>query len=152
MMKHLGYRIFVTLLLVFVVGVTVTGLILSGPPSQERARRIDQQRANDLSSLTYSIDQYVNEVGGLPASLADLSRLQAKGMYIPAQDPVTGQPYEYRALVGDSYEVCATFAAASVDNGPNAARIDPFNQMWKHETGRTCFQRTAQRYPKPTAL
>jgi len=152
MMKHLGYKIFVALLLLFVVGIAVTGLILSGPPSQERARRIDQQRTNDLSQLTYSIDQYVNEVGGLPVSLADLSRLQAKGMFIPSQDPVTGEPYEYRPLVGDSYEVCATVAAASIDNGPNAARIDPFNQMWKHEAGRACFQRTAQRYPKPTAL
>lgn len=150
---HIGERFFIALVVLAVVAVAITGLILSGPPSQERARRIDQQRVNDLQSITYNVNQYYSDFDTLPTSLDEMvSRLGTRMSIMSPGDPATGQPYEYRAIGADQYELCATFAADSADLGPQAARIDPYGKQWEHVAGKACFTRTVQPTPKPVTL
>jgi hypothetical protein len=81
----------------------------------------------DLHSLTVQIEnkRYGGGLQAPPASLADWA--------LTARDPFTGQPYEYRRLDSEHYQVCAEFGAASPTASGQAA-------FWAHPAGRKCFE------------
>lgn len=101
------------------------GFWSTGSPSSVRVLSEDNRRVRDLYNLTVQIGN--KRYGGLqgpPASLADVA--------LPAKDPFTGVPYEYRRLGGDRYQVCAEFRAASTVASGAAL-------FWAHPAGRKCF-------------
>lgn len=98
-------------------GIAVTaafciGLGVAGSPATQRHAEADNRRVQDL-------------------------RLMAQRRFNKAQnqpilrDPETGAPYEYRALEGTIYELCASFRSASPENS---------GTFWTHSAGRTCFR------------
>lgn len=125
------------------------GLWMAGSPGAERHRRLDQQRADDLSVLASRIQGYYDENRALPDSLALLS--QIRGGPLPVvNDPVTGAPYEYRILDSLRYEVCAVFDL------PDSAGARPYDDpsrltiFQKHRAGRDCFElKAARTFPLP---
>ena len=99
-------------LAVAVVAISVAaGLVLVGSPSEERARKLDERRVEDLRRLSSAVDLYRSRRGSLPASLTEASRetgdAQTEG------DPVTGRPYPYQVVGADTYELCAGFQRSS---------------------------------------
>jgi hypothetical protein len=73
-------------------------------------------------------------------------------MTIP-QDPQAkeGQMYEYAAKDKDTFELCATFNLATPQRASDEDIKDAAyptmptmadEKYWKHEAGRTCFERT----------
>ena len=151
-----------------VVAAVAFGLVLLGPPAQERERRIDDRRVADLHGIAAATNLYWSRHSRLPASLDDLTA--APGLRINTRDPASSETYEYQALDSVRYEVCATFdrESLSVPGEPTtippavqlscqgchaATRIrvdDPVTRqfkprdLWTHGTGRQCFQLQAR--------
>jgi hypothetical protein len=126
-----------TVVTVAVTAAVIAGIYLLGSPVEERARRLDDRRVQDLSGISQAIDVYWTRQSGLPASL---DRLRTEtGANVSVNDPVTNAPYEFRMLDGPKYELCASFEGASRDSerGFDAG-------FWTHRAGRQCFQRDAR--------
>jgi hypothetical protein len=121
---------------VAVVGAIVSGIVVLGPPSDERARRLDAKRVNDLQQLNSAIEYYHAQKRRLPSSLDELTSLS--NLRVEQRDPVSGQPYGYRLTDTAAYEVCATFDR---DSKEDAARGSDF---WAHAPGTHCFTFTVR--------
>lgn len=126
-----------------VVGVAlVSGVFLVGPPSLERVRRVDAQRANDIKVISEEVFNVT--VGSswrnpaipltmkqtLPSSLDDV-RAGARQRRPRIVDPETGRPYEYQVMGESTFRVCASFAQV---------RDNPGDIAWNHPAGRHCFE------------
>ena len=123
---------------VLVVAAVIVGVILLDSPAQERLRRLDERRVDDLHQLAYGVDIYWTREGHLPASLAELSE---EGRIVrDLADPETGDPYEYRVLDDKTFELCAVFTRDSGTGG----RDIPDRSFWLHGPGRQCFKLEAQ--------
>jgi len=106
-------------------------------PAQERLRQLDERRVDDLRSISVELDFYWTREGTLPSSLEDLS--SEPGVFIELHDPETDQPYEYRVLDSNTYELCAKFARDTADEQGR-----PHRDYWSHGQGRHCFKLEAQ--------
>ena len=127
-----------TLVTLAVICAIAAGIFLLGSPADERSRRLDERRAQDLSGIARAIDLFwTRNNSSLPASLEVLRNSTGAG--ISVADPDTKAPYEFRSLEGDRYELCAAFEGASTesDRGFDAG-------FWSHPAGRHCFQRGAE--------
>jgi hypothetical protein len=123
--------------IVIVGGVSVAvaaGLKVLGPPGEERARKLDVQRVSDLQQLASALDSYRTRHGHLPDS-AETAAGEFNVVMV-ARDPDTNQPYGYRVLDSDRYELCADFQRASQPD-----RHSPAVGFWSHGPGRQCFTR-----------
>lgn len=125
-------------LAIVVVAVAVVGVILLDSPAEERLRRLDERRIADLHEISYAVDVYWTREGTVPPSLEVLGNEER--IVRELADPETGEPYEYRVLGGNDYELCAVFAR-EIDAG---GRDVPYEYLWYHGLGRQCFQLTAQ--------
>ena len=112
----------------------VTGIVMLGSPSEERRRRLDQRRVQDLTNLARAVDLYWTRHATLPASVPEL--LKEPGGRVSATDPGTSEQYEYRVLDGGQYELCARFERESRDAGSILG-----DNFWAHAPGRQCFRR-----------
>ena len=124
-------------LIAVVVTVVIVGVILLDSPAQERLRRLDERRVDDLRSISAELDFYWTREGTLPSSLEELSN--EAGVFIELHDPETGQPYEYRVLGSNTYELCAEFARDTADEQGR-----PYRDYWSHGQERQCFELEAQ--------
>lgn len=107
------------------------GLVVLGPPSEVRARRLDAQRVDDLRQWARAIDEYWDANDQLPATLGDVKRQEA-WTYLREHDPATGEPYRYTITGAVTYELCAVFDRASDDEVERTS-------LWNHGAGLTCF-------------
>lgn len=106
------------------------GLLVLGPPSGVRARRLDERRVADLREWTRAIDDYWTHNQRLPAALDEITMRVSHPLR--AHDPVTREPYRYAVTGAVTYELCAVFERASDDDvGPAS--------IWNHGAGLTCF-------------
>lgn len=136
-MKNAAHSLFVAAVIAAVLTAVVVGIVLLGPPSRERERRLDARRVDDLRGIAAAVDLYWSRTGALPRALADLSRLP--GVAVSRSDPETGQPYEYRAIKDANYELCAVFSTSTSEKG------EPYHpNTWAHGAGRTCFRLEAR--------
>ena len=130
-------RIFVGLAFGVVVSSVIGGFLLLGSPVQERVRRLDNRRVDDLGKIRRATDLYWTRHGRLPSSLQELS--QEPGVVVNSRDPGATQRYEYRVLSISTYELCASFERNS---GEERYGID--KDFWSHGAGRQCFQLEAR--------
>lgn len=125
-----------TIVAVAVTAAVVAGIFVLGSPMEERARRLDERRMQDLAGIARTIDLYWTRRSSLPSSFEELRK--ETGATVSVTDPATNAVYEYRPLEQQTYELCATFDAESseLDRGVDAG-------FWSHRAGRQCFQRDA---------
>jgi len=129
-----------------VVVAVLWGFAVIGSPFQQRDKRFDEKRVQDLSMIQNYITNYWQNKERLPAELGDLED-PLLGVILPF-DPETGESYEYRVIGDLTFELCATFKTAEERNGQGAIpavkypspRIQDYN--WQHGIGRICFERT----------
>ena len=124
-----GKRALVGSLVLVVAIVVVRGIMIIGSPSEERTRRIDSRRVNDLQRISRSIGVYHTRHREVPASLEELAR--EPGLANVARDPVTDRPYGYRRFNANSYQLCGTFDRETADNLAQ--------DFWAHGAGEQCF-------------
>ncbi len=111
-----------------VAAAVVYGLVLAGPPRDERERRLDQRRTQDLQSIGRAIDLYWTRHGHFPMRVATLTDTSVLDIL---HDPDTGQPYEYRVLTDSTFELCGIFTTEWSSPAGNV--------FWSHPPGRACF-------------
>ncbi|WP_243366114.1 DUF1559 domain-containing protein [Fundidesulfovibrio soli] len=110
------------------------GLNAIGTPEEARMRRLDTQRVNNLRNISNAMENYHRSHENLPASLDQLQQPSGfNGLHL--NDPETKQPYEYKPLTQDTYELCAQFQTVQ-DAGAEERADNPF---WHHGAGRHCF-------------
>lgn len=151
-------RLFTTGVIVFVTGVAISGLILSGSPAAERMRRLDTQRVSDLQQISYAMDSFWSTQQRLPENL---DQLQAtRDVYVQSiHDPKTKALYEYSAKGNDAYELCATFETSSTEPLPGVATPvavplppDGSGRFWTHPVGHTCFPLSIRKPTPPSPV
>ena len=156
---------------VAVVAAVVAGLLVLGPPEDERSRRLDDRRVADLQGIAVATDLYWDRHSRMPESLEELAA--EPGMTVNSSDPVRpAEAYGYQPLDSTRYEVCAVFDRASVEPLREGMPLRPviqgscqachqagaveatrgaipigahlaYRDSWKHGPGRQCFRREA---------
>ena len=137
-------KYFVYTIIVIVAASVVAGFFIIGSPKEERSRRFDQQRVENLQFLQSEVINYWINKAKLPTNL-DILKDDTRGVAIPT-DPETNQPYSYKITGPVNFQLCAVFnlvsqLADSITGRPTPA--DPYfaGQNWSHEAGNVCFDR-----------
>ena len=125
-----GRGIVAAVAITMVVAAIGVGAYLVGPPAEQRVRRLDARRVDDLEFLRTQIQRFAAERKRLPASLQEVPGIPDSSLH----DPVTGQPYTYRVTGPDTYELCANFDRPS---DPDQLRYG--QSIGKHGAGHICF-------------
>lgn len=141
-MKYItGFRVFQAIVLIVITSACVVGFFVVGPPSEERARRMDLQRVDDLQQVMSSVDQFYNQTNyqRLPTSLDELR--SAQNVYLNSiRDPRTKEMYSYQVINALSYELCATFETPiDTSNQQPTYTYMPGNTFWDHPAGEKCY-------------
>jgi hypothetical protein len=123
-----GKRLLAVVLTLVVATAVVTGIVIIGSPMEERTRRLDTRRVQDLQQISQAVQVYHGRHQRTPASLDELSK--EPGLAMVPRDPMTGQPYRYLSVDAERYELCGTFDRDS------DARTASF---WSHGAGTQCF-------------
>jgi hypothetical protein len=118
---------------VLVVAAVIRGLFMIGPLDEQRKRKFDEKRIADLQQASTSINYYYSTHHELPEHLTALAG--EPGLKIQLIDPETSDPYSYKKLSADTYELCAKFSMESDD------RMD---FRWSHKAGKTCYRLTVR--------
>ncbi len=125
---------------------------IADAPWVERAKRFDNQRVQDLSSIANAVQSFYDQRGALPTKITDLGQ-QGPWYVSSLVDPESATPYEYATKGAMDYELCATFARDGgqdaqpgiypVKSIPAIGRFPGDQQpfTFSHGAGRTCFDR-----------
>lgn len=113
------------------------GLYTLGSPQEERVRRLDHRRVQDLQGIQAATDLYWTRHAEVPGSLDELTA--EPGVRINTLDPASAERYGYQALDSVRYEVCASFEGES-----DLIARDRDTDLWAHGPGRQCFQLEAE--------
>jgi len=117
-----------------VVAAVGVGVYVVGSPAEERVRRLDDRRSQDLGNIAQQVRMFAEQNKRLPDSLQQVPALQDES----SRDPVTGRPYGYRITGTDTFEICADFDRAS-----DPERFHFTDNTWTHGAGHTCFPQVA---------
>lgn len=152
--KEKEIKIWVYIVSIIMIATIVFGFLLVGSPSEERARRFDEQRVQDLQTIQSQVLSYWINTGTIPQDMKTLED-PLSGFPIPT-DPETNEPYFYEVLEKQKFSLCAEFTKESMEEnslveGPVVpVKYDLITDSnWKHGIGRTCFERTIDenKYP-----
>jgi hypothetical protein len=126
------------------IAAVVTSIWLN-PPSEIRARKLDEERLRGLRQTHDAIKVYYDAHHALPVELNVLDNELNALLQEHWHDPETQRPYEYAVLSETSYRLCAVFSRAS-------GKSDSENNDWennvygysfrKHSAGRNCFEQS----------
>lgn len=104
------------------------------PPSENKARSLDQKRLQGLKLTEDAIKKYFDIHHALPADLKALDSETNQPIQANWYDPETHQPLEYEIKGQKSYSLCANFARNSEGQTPDEYLFK------KHNAGRNCFE------------
>ncbi len=136
------------ILSVVVLTSVMSGFFIIGTPREQRARRFDSERVNNLQTLQNEIINYWTQKETLPENLSLLE--DSISGFITPLDPETKSSYEYIIKTPLTFQLCATFKSTSDDinsvgkniSVPYPASYEMYQQNWSHKAERTCFDRT----------
>ncbi|OGE84150.1 MAG: hypothetical protein A3B23_00935 [Candidatus Colwellbacteria bacterium RIFCSPLOWO2_01_FULL_48_10] len=134
--------------------IVIAGFFIAGSPLEERLRKFDERRVNDLQSIQSQLINYWMSKGRLPANLDALTD-NISGFRAPT-DPETGTAYGYQPGGDLSFKLCADFKTDARQTSTSSGKPIPagyygeYGYSWDHEIGTTCFERTIdpELYPK----
>jgi len=123
-----------SILAALVAVAAVATSIWLNPPSENRARSLDQKRLDGLKRTENAISKYYDIHHALPADLKALDSERNQPIQANWHDPETQQPLEYEIRGEKSYSLCASFAR-------NSDWLNPADYNFKkHGAGRDCFE------------
>jgi len=137
-MKITGIKLFSIIISTIIVIIVIVALFLVGSPKQERLKRFDEQRLQNLQEIRFvAIDQFYQDNRRLPDALQEMySTNQMSG--ITFLDPVSKESYGYTRINENTYELCTVF---DMPSDSEMIKYDPF---WEHGSGPTCFTISVQ--------
>ena len=138
-------KYFVWCIIIVVAGAVAAGFFIIGSPQEQRLRRFDERRVQDLQIIQSEIIHYRQLKERLPETLEAL-RDDIRG-FAPPRDPKNGEPYEYAPTGPLSFSLCAVFDVSAESPSPGGPYYE--TQNWNHDAGSFCFDRTIDKdlYP-----
>ncbi|HEY9687967.1 MAG TPA: hypothetical protein V6C52_13410 [Coleofasciculaceae cyanobacterium] len=126
---------------VVIVISVMSGLLMTGGPFAQRAQRMDEHRTRDLSEIQRLLAEYYQMHQALPDSLDALSgdALAGPELENSRRDPVSGNPYTYRKINMDTFELCATFETDTTRDRHHPYESPYGDAMDIHPIGYYCF-------------
>jgi len=115
----------------------IGGFFVIDSPITARNKAYDQTRINNLQEIKNVVDMYYQEYQELPESLSALTKYQK----LMINDP-SNNPYEYRVVDDQSYELCAEFETSNQEEEIDYYLMPGYNEFG-HDAGRNCFLRKA---------
>ena len=116
------------------------GFISIDATTEVREQQFDIQQINDLQGIEWRIEEYYRLNETLPPTIDEVYQ----GISLPSA-PEDRAAYQYNITGDDTYELCATFAQASIDEGVRFRSIEPAPfkapYTWDHGVGEICFER-----------
>ena len=155
------YKDYMNIFLAFISAVIfasiIYGVMLIGSPALQKAKQLDDQRVNDLSSIQNQIVYTQWETKGTVPTALDTLKDPISGYMVPT-DPETKTSYGYKMISKNSFQLCATFKTIVSTTTTNTKiavpvsypyRTDQINENWQHQATTTCFTRVidAMLYP-----
>ncbi len=136
---HRSFGIAATVIALIAV---IWGITLAGSPIEERSRKFDDRRIEDIRAIQSEVLNIVLDktryeaiadrvvVNPIPATLEEVA---AKATYekLTILDPETGDPYGYQKVDDSHFRVCAVF---------NMIRDEQYEIFWNHAAGEKCFE------------
>jgi hypothetical protein len=143
-MNEKSLKAFAYTILTIAVVAIVAGFALVGSPSEQRARRFDEQRVNELANIQSQVYYYWQSKGSLPPNL-DALKNDVTGFVLP-KDPENQAQYEYQIKGDKQFALCAVFNRPSLA-GDSMYTYERYgyggsNETWSHQAGHVCFERT----------
>ncbi len=132
MKRSLGTSILVVATAVAAVSVVV-GILIIGSPSEGRLNALDSGRVADLQGIMGATDLFWSRNERLPRDLAELAADPRTALN--TVDPGASEPYSYRIVDVDTYELCAIF-----DRDSATLPGRPLADFWRHGSGLHCFE------------
>lgn len=146
----------------FVLALVVWSFCVMGSPAEQRQFRLDDRRVQDLQSIQWQVISYWQQKEKLPENLDAMKDPISSWMAPVDPEFEKGMTYEYKKLGDLKFELCATFSLPMPEGwneysgggiypmykeGRDMAVSYPYpgggvNESWKHDVGRTCFERT----------
>lgn len=118
----------------------VAGLVVTGGPQVQRAKKMDRERVSDLNTIRNHIQNYINDEKKLPENFLELKAEIKDSQWFPV-DPVTRESYEYYKKDDTHFALCAVF---QLDNRHmEAERTEEFipdERNYLHPKGKHCYQ------------
>ena len=127
-------NIFSAISIVLVLGVLIMAFTVIGSPMNERLRKSDDTKIQNLQDINWQIQRYYDLTGTLPNGDTwekDLS--ESLNIEVPV-DPETSAHYLYKpdTVLKNNYTVCANF---------NLERPATYvGDTWAHKIGEACFK------------
>lgn len=110
----------------------VFGFMEIGTPTEQRNRRLDEERVNELTSIKYGILNFYSTKKALPESLTEVSYSESEILY--------------QILTETSFELCADFATESENADSAIPTSKPYGytaeETFEHTVGENCFTLT----------
>ncbi len=113
---HAAFALAASIVVAFAVA---WGFFLVGSPATRRLERFDERRLQDLQTIAREIQSMVENEnkkgtlkGPLPKTLEEAAQ-RARDQRLNSRDPETNEPYRFRIKNETTYELCATFRAAT---------------------------------------
>lgn len=123
--------IFFILIIVIVLASIISSFFIIDTPADARAKKYDQQRVQDLSDLRNAINLHYQNNKELPENLSETK-------FDRFRDPGTNQPYEYKVVGENRFELCATFFQETPTE--EERRYGYQEEDWYfHKAGYQCF-------------
>ena len=123
----------------------VAGFFIVGSPKEERARRFDEQRIQNLQFIQAQIGEFYRAKERLPQNLNELND-SFRGIVVPG-DPETGVSFSYEVHGKLDFALCSIFNRPSLTQGEGVPKSvvsyeGPFGmETWEHNAGQFCFER-----------
>ncbi len=145
-------KAFTYIVILIVAAAIIAGFFVVGSPSEERLRRFDEKRIQDLQFIQGEIVSFWQAKARLPDDLTKLHD-SIRGIIIPV-DPENGQTYLYTVKSELTFELCADFNLPSYARGERVAPLRAPKpavvggqyastfENWEHAEGFACFERT----------
>jgi hypothetical protein len=125
-----------------IVALLATAGWFAGTPMQGRLMAQDAQRLRDLNDIHVKVERFYEDKGRLPESLTACD-ISPNTFVRQKKDRVTGESYHYRVADDAQFEIGATFALPSSDDGEARASgsgLGPDDEdFWRHDAGPAVF-------------
>lgn len=132
--SSLYFRLIAGLVILVVVIGIIFGFLAAGTPQKARLQRLDLETANNLSQISYAINDFANSQNKLPVTISQLKNNPTYANYFYGITDQKLPGYEYKIIDKTHYRLCGTFNLANSD-----VNTVPVGSIWQqHEAGKVC--------------
>jgi type II secretory pathway pseudopilin PulG len=136
-------NIYTYLTLVAVIVIFIASLFIVESPTATRNRKQDEKVLSQFSQIDSAIQEYLMINDKLPNNFDELIDEVEYLSQGDIKNPNTGNIFDYKILSENRYELCDTFLTSNKgEDGPGDLTYIPYKELWPHEAGYQCIDRT----------